>query len=354
MCVSEEEKQMSDSEKKHIKFDVVIGNPPYQEESHGRQKTFMASIYNNFMDGSYSVSDNTVLITPARFLFNAGNTPHKWNKKMLNDAHFKVLQYFANSESVFPHTKIKGGVAVSIRSNDKTYGSIGVFIPSPELRSVLQKVKPFVADTSLSDIVFRQNKFHLDILNADFPDKKRKDRVLESNIFSLYPTIFTSNKTSDNDLRVFGIVDNKRTYRYIDKKYIDLSQPNLFKYKVFVSKSSGSGKLGEILSTPVVGVPALGHTRTFISIGNFKTKNEADALLKYVKSKFTRALLGTLKITQDNPPRVWANIPLQDFTSSSDIDWTKSVNEIDEQLYEKYNLSQKEIDFIETHVKKMN
>ena len=71
------------------------------------------------------------------------------------------------------------------------------------------------------------------------------------------------------------------------------------------------------------------------------------------KTKFSRALLGVLKITQDNPPEKWKFIPLQDFTSNSDIDWTKSIAEVDQQLYKKYGLSEEEIQFIESKVKEM-
>lgn len=92
---------------------------------------------------------------------------------------------------------------------------------------------------------------------------------------------------------------------------------------------------------------------SFRSIGAFDTREEAENLLKYVKSKFFRTMVGVLKTTQDMPPRVFAYVPLQDFTTNSDIDWSKSVPEIDQQLYRKYNLSQDEIDFIETHVKSM-
>jgi eco57I restriction endonuclease len=76
--------------------------------------------------------------------------------------------------------------------------------------------------------------------------------------------------------------------------------------------------------------------------------------MKYIKSKFTRALLGTLKITQDNNRETWNNVPIQDFTSNSDIDWSQSIENIDKQLYKKYNLSQDEIDFIESKVRAMD
>lgn len=102
----------------------------------------------------------------------------------------------------------------------------------------------------------------------------------------------------------------------------------------------------------VVG-PEIGFTQSFISIGAFNTKEEATNALKYIKTKFARATLGILKITQDNNSSVWLYVPLQDFTASSDIDWSQSVADIDRQLYAKYGLDEKEISFIESHVKEM-
>ena len=95
------------------------------------------------------------------------------------------------------------------------------------------------------------------------------------------------------------------------------------------------------------------YTRSFIGIGAFNTKEEATALLKYIKSKFLRAMLSVLKVTQMTNKDVWKYVPLQDFTAHSDIDWSKSVAEIDQQLYRKYDLTADEIEFIETHVKEM-
>lgn len=94
------------------KFFAVIGNPPYQETVEG---TSDKPIYNYFMDEAYKVSERTELITPARFLFNAGKTPKDWNRKMLDDPHLKVADYQQKSDAVFPNTDIKGGVAVTYR-----------------------------------------------------------------------------------------------------------------------------------------------------------------------------------------------------------------------------------------------
>ena len=111
--------------------------------------------------------------------------------------------------------------------------------------------------------------------------------------------------------------------------------------------------MGEVVSSPTIGKPMVGYTYTFIGIGNFKHIEEAEAALKYIKTKFARIMLGILKVTQDNTSEKWKLVPLQDFTEYSDIDWAKSVSDIDKQLYRKYNLSEDEIKFIETKVRAM-
>lgn len=128
---------------------------------------------------------------------------------------------------------------------------------------------------------------------------------------------------------------------------------NLDKFKIFIPKANGVGSFGEVISSPIVGNPGDGSTETFLSIGIFDTNYEVETTLKYIKTKFARAMLGILKTTQDITPDKWKYVPLQDFTSSSDIDWSQSIANIDKQFYKKYNLSDEEINFIETNVKEM-
>ena len=336
----------------NMKFDVVIGNPPYQQESKGTS-TRDEPIYHLFVNLAYKLADTFTLITPGRYLFNAGSTPKDWNKKMLTDIHNRIVLYNQNSDQIFPRTDIKGGVAIVLHDENRKLGPIGTFTAYSELNSILKKVSPFVKDNGLTSIIYVQNKFNLDTLNADFPEKTRKDKRLESNIFSQY-SIFTETRNSENQIKLFGLINNKRLFRYVDKKYLSLNHENLYKYKVLVPKSNGSGALGEVLSTPLIGEPLIGYTRSFIGIGAFSNKNEAENLMKYVKSKFARTMLGVLKVTQDNNADKWRLVPLQNFTSNSDIDWSKSIPEIDQQLYKKYDLSQDEINFIETKVQAMS
>ena len=343
----------------NMKFDYVIGNPPYQDNTLGENDTFAPPIYNAFMDAAYEVADKVELIHPARFLFNAGSTPKAWNQKMLNDEHFKVLYYEQDSSKVFSNTDIKGGIAVSYRNKEQIYGAIEVFTPHLILSKISNRLSSLLQESNISHIIHTQNRFNLENLYADHPEYKScigsegKDKRFRNNTFEKVP-VFLEEAEADDDVKVIGVIKNKRNWRYINKRYVDIENENLYKYKVIVPRANGTGTLGEVLSSPIVLAPNEGYTQTFIGIGAFSTIDEAENTLKYIKTKFARAMLGILKIDQHNEKDTWKKVPLQNFTPESDIDWSVSIAEIDKQLYKKYNLTQEEIDFIESHVKEMS
>ena len=341
----------------NMKFDVIVGNPPYQEMM---ENTSDSPIYPLFLDNAYKIANIVITITPGRFLFNAGKTSKRWNQKMLDDDHIKVAHYEQDGTKIFPTTDIKGGVVILLRDANKKIGPIGVFSTFEELRTIFNKIRFFVQDekNTLAGIYYSTDSFRFtDKMHEDFPDAESKlssghRYTVASSVFTSLPEIFKKEK-SEGDLSFIGVINNTRYWRYIDAKYINSSHPNLNKYKVLIPGSNGSGAIGEVLSTPLVGEPLVGHTQTFISFGAFDSKLEAENCMKYIKTKFARTCLGILKITQSNKKITWKYVPLQDFTSSSDIDWNKSIHEIDLQLYKKYNLSDEEIDFIETRVREM-
>jgi hypothetical protein len=341
-------------------FDYVIGNPPYQDETLGDNKGFAPPVYDKFLNSAFETADAVEMIHPARFLFNAGSTPKAWNEKMLSDPHFKVLYFEQNSSKVFPNTDIKGGVAITYYDARKDYGEIGVFTAFSELNTLLKKTISTAGFTPLSTIIVSSYAYHFtDELHTDYPsikDKMSKGHQfdLKTNVLEKLTEIFTIEQPLDGHeyIQILGRVDGKRTYRFVRRDYITKVK-NLDKYKVFLAKANGSGALGEVMSTPLIGEPLIGSTESFLSIGSFETLQEAEATEKYVKSKFARCLLGVLKTTQDITPDKWKYVPLQDFTKNSDIDWSKSIHEIDLQLYRKYGLDENEIEFIETHVKEM-
>jgi hypothetical protein len=339
-----------------MKFDFAIGNPPYQEETenNGRQ----SPVYNKFMDEAYKIANCVELITPARFLFNAGQTPKAWNEKMLNDEHFKVLKYESSASNVFSNTEIKGGVAITIRDSQKIYGEIGIFTEFQELNSILHKVMPY-CNSCISDICVGAVPYkYTDALRNEYPEyaKLAGDSFdLRTNTLDkLGNKIFFIEKPSDGDyIQIVGLYNKKRTSMYVLEKYIDTAV-NFDSYKLLMSKANGSGKFGEAFSQMIIAKPKVGHTQSFISVGSFNTEEEAHNLEKYIKTKFSRCLLSVLRTTQDVTPYKWKYVPLQDFTDKSDINWSTSISNIDMQLYKKYNLSDEEIDFIETNVKEMD
>ena len=324
------------------------------------EKTSDAPVYHLFIELASQLARRVCLITPARYLFNAGKTPKEWNQKILNDEHFKVVWYKANSTEVFPSVDIMGGVAVMYRDSQQNYGKIGVFTANSELQQIAQCVCRYNAEP-FSSIIYGQNKFDLESVYADYPSAKKvigsegRERRLTTPIFSQLALF--SDEQIEEAYQILGLINSNRCYRWIKKKYIE-AHPNLDMYKVVVPKSNGSGAIGSVQNTPLIGEPQIaqpqvGVTQSFLTIGAFDSRSEAEACLKYVKTKFARTMLGILKATLDNPKETWRLVPLQDFTAASDIDWSQSVADIDRQLYAKYGLAANEIEFIEEKVRAM-
>lgn len=340
------------------KFDVVIGNPPYQEEAQG-EGTRDTPVYHHFMDAAYQVGTKAVLITPARFLFNAGFTPKAWNEKMLADSHLTVPIYVRDSSDLFPGTKIRAGIAVTYRDESRDGVPIGTFTAYPELNAILHKVRESGMDSlETLGITSSRSYRYEDKLYEDHPEARElrpegNMALVNTNAFEQFAFLYSADKPDDGNeyVQLLGVIKNKRLLRWIRRDYI--TGPASFgKYKVAVPAANEPTRLGQMAAPEVLG-PEVGVTQTFITIGAFDTGAEADACLKYVKSKFARVMLYILKVTQHNPRSTWKYVPAQNFTSTSEIDWTKAITEIDAQLYAKYELDADEIAFIESKLKTM-
>lgn len=342
-----------------VKFGAIVGNPPYHENIADRGE--QPPIYHYFYDIAKEISKLVVFITPARFLFDVGKTPAAWNEKMLNCTHFKVVKYYENTNEIFNDVDIKGGVAISLVNKDVEFGAIRTFVKNEILKNILNKVCTNDMK-ALSEILYSNTSYkYSEIFYSQNPDFKNRvsggsRRYMSSSCFEKFPEAFIEINLKDSLEEYFKIIgrkNNNRVFRYIEKKYVTPPE-NVNKYKLFLPSSNGNGKLGEIISNPFIGEPGVGATETFISFGKFSSREEAENLLKYIKTKFARIMLGTKKVTQGNKnSKVWQNVPIQNFKSNSDIDWSKNINEIDAQLYKKYELSNKEIEFIENEAQIM-
>ena len=363
-----------------FKFDAVVGNPPYQVNDNGGERqngTVNASaspIYDKFVDAAKSIKPGVIsMIMPSRWLSGAGKGLKEFGRTMLQDTHIKSIHIFPNSRDVFPSVDIKGGVCyflrdtnyagaadITIQNGDNTTTShrfldttgTGTFIQFTELASIYDKVAPDVKKGAIQSIMSVRKPYGF---STDIIGNYKKYGLPE-----MY-----NKRQHDSDLEMWGLLHGKRTLVYLPSDYpiptypLGLNSITFKKWKIFVPKAYGCGALGEEIPTPILGTPILGTpiqicAETFIQFGAWDTELEARAALYYLKTKFFRILVGILKTTQDSPSRVYQLVPLQDFTANSDIDWTKSITEIDRQLYRKYGLTDEEVNFIETHVKPMD
>lgn len=355
-----------------MKFDVVVGNPPYQENDNGIREGGAANasarpLYHHFFNMAKTVANEKVnLVFPARWLSGAGRGLGKFTKEMLEDKHIRSMTVYKKSSKVFPNTEIKGGVLYL--THDKNYqgkaqvqvedttGEVsryesylnsagsGVFIPFGELVTIYEKVsaKEDLANNSIQTITSSSRPFGL---RTDFFRNQKK--------YNLPP--IAEERESETDIEIIGLERGKRVFRYIPEEYpIPKGEEKVEKWKLLAGKAMGSGHFGESVPQLPVSPPGQICTETFICLGEFETEFEAQSLKKYFHSKFFRTMLGVLKNTQDAPARVYGLVPMQDFTPNSDIDWTKEVSEIDHQLYRKYELSEEEVDFIERKVKEVD
>ena len=352
-----------------MRFDVVLGNPPYQKNDGGVRDDGSANasataIYPNYVESAEKTSEIQSLIIPARWLSGAGKGLSAFSKHMVQSKNFQIFEYYLDSKDVFPNNDIKGGVCYFVKNHNHNgeakviihekgrsvdslrfldENGIGVFIPYAELSKILLKVQAVVGDIpskSIQTIVSPRNPYGL---ATDFFKNPSKYDL---------PDIMP-NREKANDIEIFGLLNGMRTSRFVSDDYpITKGLDLVNKYKVFLSYAYGTGSLGEPTAKPVVGIPHTICTETFLNIGVFNAEIEAVNLVRYIKTKFFRVMVGILKTTQ-HATTTFKYVPLQDFTENSDIDWSKSIPEIDIQLYMKYGLNEEEIEFIETHAKEM-
>lgn len=247
------------------KFDVVIGNPPYQEEAQGGG-TRDTPVYHLFMDAAYQVASKAVLITPARFLFNAGFTPKAWNEKMLADRHLSVPLYVPNSSELFPGTDIKGGIAVTYWDEARHDEPIDTFTSYPELNGILHKVNA-THDASIAPAVSSGRAYaYTETMHSENPQastlmsKDAQFRV-STNAFEQLPFLYFESMPEDDHEygRMLGLIKNRRFTRWIRRDY--LRGPASFeRFKVALPAANGSGAFGEPLSSPDVLGPEVAVT----------------------------------------------------------------------------------------------
>ena len=354
----------------HMKFDAVVGNPPYQEVLESGKNKMSRSIYPQFVEGSTKVGNLVSLVMPARWM-SGESGPYKETSGFvgrMKSFGIKSFTLHPNSQDLFSGVDIKGGVCYFVLKpghDGKTHYSLiehnethsqeitlfnklddNIIIRYPELTSIVEKIDFRAVGAnfkesfaSMKTLVSSRNPYGF-ISDLFVKNNEKVERISED-------------RQADNDWEVIGLLKGKRVRRFIPHDALKKNIEGAMSYKVLVPRANGSGVFGEVFSTPMLGAPMLISTDTFLEVGQFDNEYEALSLLKYVKTKFFRAMVGVKKTAVFNYKDAFTFVPLQDFSPNSDIDWTQSIPDIDRQLYAKYHLDQTEIDFIETRVKAM-
>ena len=228
------------------KFDIVIGNPPYGEEAAG-SGTRETPIYHLFMDAAYEVADKVVMITPARFLFNAGFTPKAWNQRMLADPHLSVSHYAPNSDSLFPGTDIKAGIAVTYRDASSQGDPVGTFTRHPQLNEILRKVRTS-NEPSIEPLITSSRSYrYTPALYEVYPDlialrPQGNQALISTNTFAQFDSVLRPSRPEDAQsyARILGLSGRDREYRWIRSDFV--TGPDAFNaHKVAVAKPPGRG-----------------------------------------------------------------------------------------------------------------
>ncbi len=339
----------------YMKFDAIVGNPPYQlvDGGHGSSSK---PLYHEFVNIAKKVAPGYIsMIMPSRWM-TGGKGLDAFREDMINDTRIQILHDFLDASNFFSNVQIEGGICYFLW-NSKHNNTCQFFSHSQSSTNMTERY----LNANDSDVVIRDaNSLNIIEKVNDFRDDSFGTKVLSRNPFGISEFAnYVEQKEFVNGWKLFGRFDNVRTViRLKNNFHVEKNKDIASGWKVFVSKADGAaGQIGNPVPARIIGKMEIGDpyticTETFLAIGSFASKEECENVIKYALSKFFRFMVGIRKnknMTRDT----YKFVPLQDFTADSDIDWSRSVREIDQQLYMKYDLTPDEIDFIERMIKPM-
>lgn len=356
---SEQGKKLVEEAFNKVRFDVVIGNPPYQESDGGAQAS-ASPIYHKFVELAKSLNPNHIsLIMPSRW-YTGGKGLDNFRADMLSDSTIRDLYDFPNPDEVFPNTNIRGGVCVVHWDSEWNNQKDLTRVITMDGGKVTAEVHRMLAEDGV-DIFIRDYRI-LNILTKIEATHQHKGKISEiasprkpygfSGFFIRDKRFYADATNLTDPVVCYG----KGAVGYVERAEVTTKKEWIDCWKVLTARANNIGtELNDDNFNTIIAGPGTICTETYIVLGADLglTEQQAHNLSNYMKTKFARLLHATAKSSQDAARTTYKFIPLQDFTSQSDIDWSQPIAEIDAQLYRKYGLSDDEIEFIESKVKEM-
>ncbi len=322
----------------NMKFDVIVGNPPYQLSDGGAQASAIP-IYNRFIVQAITLKPRYLsMIIPARW-YGGGRGLDDFRSAMIGDKHIRVLHDFLNASDCFgTGVEIKGGVCYFLWDRDNE-GPCRIYTHNGD--TVVEQPPRFLKEKN-SDVFIRYSEG----VTIHHKVSAHKERTMDSLVSSQKPfglrTFVRGTSTRMKD----GVILYERGGKsYVSREEITLHQEWIDKAKVYISAAYNAGDTfpHQILGQPIVGESGSCCTETYVVIGPFKDSAEPENVISYIKTKLFRFLVMLKKSSQHAAAQVYSFVPIQDFSHP----WT------DEMLYKKYGLDDNEIAFIESMIRPM-